>query len=66
MAAKSVGQAAETLAYYIGLALERSGVKMTPDMRTELSDAVEAFKGLDADMGRVHQAVPSSAPRPAR
>lgn len=41
------GRAAETLAYYIKLALQASGEKLSAEMKAEIDDAVEAFKSAE-------------------
>lgn len=42
--ALSTEKAAETLVYYIKLALEAAGQPVSNDMRAELTEAVEAFR----------------------
>jgi ribosomal protein L7/L12 len=43
MAKISKHKAAKTFSYYIALAIERSGTKVSDDMRAELTDAADAF-----------------------
>ncbi len=43
----SLGKAAEIFEHYLTLALDAGGVKITPDMREELHDAVESFRDAE-------------------
>jgi hypothetical protein len=54
----STAQAAGILVHYIELALERAGTPVTPDMREELNDAIDAFKRADKAAAELHSLHP--------
>ena len=56
--AQSTEQAARTLVHYIEIALLSAGNEITPDMRSELQDVIEAFKAADKAAYELHSQHP--------
>lgn len=59
----SIAAAADTFAHYIELAIEKSGGQMTPDMRSELTDAKLAFHEAAGELDRLTRGAHSKPDR---
>lgn len=53
-----IAKAAEVLAYYIKLSLNEQGVTVSPDMHSEIDEAVEAFKHAERAASELHSQHP--------